>query len=350
MQNGFAKLSQPLSSSLYLNGQKYLYFGGTAYLGIPQNKEFVNLYIKGVERFGLNNGTSRGNNIQLGIYDDAEAFAAQKFGAEAALITSSGYLAAQLSVSAFAKQREVRYAPDTHPALWIGEKPTQHQTFEHWSTEIVKEINNSSKTKWLLLSNSINNLFPETYNFDFVSKISPENDIILLIDDSHGIGVINEGNGVLSTVKRKGNVDVVVVASMAKALGVDAGIILGSSKTINTLKLGNEFYGASPPSAAGLYAFMQAEEIYKAAFLKLQQNIATFVENVQNLIDWRYVKHFPVFLSTDTSVEKHLMQENILISSFPYPDKDGAPLNRIVICSWHDNADILKLAGALVEK
>lgn len=350
MQNGFDKLNQPLSSSLSLNGQKYLYFGGTAYLGIPQNKEFINLYLKGIELFGLNNGTSRGNNVQLGIYNEAEAFAAHKFGAEAALITSSGYLAAQLTVTTFAKKREVRYAPDTHPALWIDEKPAQQQTFEQWSSEIVKEINRSSATSWLLLSNSVNNLFPEIYSFDFISNISPDKDVILIIDDSHGIGMINGGTGVLSAISSQGNVAVVVVASMAKALGLDAGIVLGSSKSINTLKLGNEFYGASPPSAAGLYAFMQAGPIYKSAYLKLQQNIGTFVENVKNLSDWRAVEHFPVFLSAQAGIEKHLMQEKILISSFPYPDKDGAPLNRVVISSWHDDADILKLVEALANK
>ena len=62
-----------------VNNDTYLYFGGTAYLGIPQNKEFIGLYTEGLYRYGLNNGTSRGNNVQLAIYNEAETFIAQKY-------------------------------------------------------------------------------------------------------------------------------------------------------------------------------------------------------------------------------------------------------------------------------
>ncbi|WP_113638168.1 aminotransferase class I/II-fold pyridoxal phosphate-dependent enzyme [Nubsella zeaxanthinifaciens] len=347
MQNGFSKLDQPLSSSLLLNGQKYLYFGGTAYLGIPQNKTFLNFYLKGIERYGLNNGTSRGNNVQLGIYDEAEAFVADRFGAAAALITSSGYLAAQLTVSALAKQRKVSYAPDTHPALWMDENPMQHQTFEQWSKAIVSEINQSENEHWLLLSNSVNNLFPEIYNFDFIQQIHPSKNVILIIDDSHGVGLLNGGNSVLSSIPATANVEVVVVASMAKALGIDAGVVFGSAKAVNSLKLSNEFYGASPPAAAGLYAFIHAQEVYQQAFQQLQENIQLFTQQLNNLSSWGYVNQFPVFLSKEPAIEKRLMQEKILISSFPYPDQYGAPLNRVVISSWHSKADILELTKAL---
>jgi 8-amino-7-oxononanoate synthase len=110
MNPNFKSIDQPFSNKINIDGTSYLYFGGTAYLGIPQSQDFINLYIEGTKKFGLNNGTSRTNNIQLGIYDEAEKVAAKRFKADDALITSSGYLAAHLTVKALSELGQVIYA------------------------------------------------------------------------------------------------------------------------------------------------------------------------------------------------------------------------------------------------
>ena len=346
-KNDFNQLDERLSSKLTVNNEHYLYFGGTAYLGIPQNKEFIDLYVEGIQLYGLNNGTSRGNNIQLGIYDQAEAFVANKYGAEAALITSSGYLAAKLTVQAYSKFGLLRYAPNTHPALWRDGNPSNNLDFKAWSERIVKEINNAQEENWILLSNSINNLYPEAYDFSFIKKISPAKNVVLIIDDSHGIGIINGGTSILQGVPLLPNVEVLVVASMAKALGLDAGVIFGSNEAISKLKQSDEFYGASPPAAAGLHAFMKGQDLYKIAYQKLQANVKLFKQLLPCDSNWDYIDDLPVFLCREKEIEQRLLQEKILISSFPYPDRDGDILNRIVLSSWHSEVDILKLVTAL---
>lgn len=346
-KQSFDNLSSGLSSGLVIDNDNYLYFGGTAYLGIPQNRDFIKLYTEGIERYGLNNGTSRGNNVQLGIYNEAEQFTAEKYGAEAALITSSGYLAAKLTVRIYAQQKEVRYAPNTHPALWMDGNPESGLDFEHWSRQIIAEVNDSEIEDWLLLSNSINNLYPEIYDFSFISNFNPHKNITLIIDDSHGIGLLNSSSSILQSVPKNTNVEIIVVASMAKALGLDAGVILGSAKAISTLKQSEEFYGASPPAAAGLYAFIHAEDIYRDSYQKLQENVKIFTQELANKNDWHFVEDFPVFLSKQPDIEQRLLEQKILISSFPYPDRNGKNLSRIVLSSWHSEADIFKLATTL---
>jgi len=343
----FNQLNQKLSSKIAANGSDYLYFGGTAYLGIPQNKEFIQLYIEGIERYGLNNGTSRGNNVQLGIYDEAEDFIARKYGVEAGLISSSGYLAAKLVVQHYASFGNVRYAPNSHPAIWLDGNPQNKLEFKDWSEQIVEEINASEAEKWVLLSNSMNNLYPEIYDFSFINEIHPNKKIVLIIDDSHGIGILNSGLGVLSGVPKLQHIEVVVIASMAKALGLDAGVVLGSKEAIQQLKQSDEFYGASPPAAAGLYAFIKSDDIYREAYQKLHDNVKKFTQSLTNRADWHYVDGFPVFLCKLGNVEQQLLKEKILISSFPYPDRNGKVLNRIVLSSWHSEADILKLVSAI---
>src|SRR5690606_35926966 len=123
-------------------------------------------------------------------------------------------LAAQLTVKALANKGEIRYAPHTHPALWLGESPKNHLDFSNWATQVVDEINNSPAKNWVLLSNSMNNLFPEVYDFAFIKYINPDKQIVLIIDDSHGIGLLNGGNSAWQNLPQLPNVEIVLVASM----------------------------------------------------------------------------------------------------------------------------------------
>lgn len=344
MNLDFTGINQPFSRSIYVLGKEYLYFGGTAYLGIPQNEDFTNLYIDGIKNFGLNNGTSRSNNIQLGIYNEAEIEAAERFKADAALITSSGYLAAQLTVNELSDFGSVIYAPSTHPALWQKKQPDSAGTFVDWSKKIVEEINTAKEDKWVIISNSMNNLIPEIYDFSFLEQIDSHKNLILIVDDSHGIGINNDGFGAYLKLPKLKNVENVVVASMAKALGIDAGLVLASERIISQLKKTNTFIGASPPSAAGLFAFIKAEAIYQNALKKLHQNISLLQNGLNLKCD--FAQNFPAFLFHDSGLADKLLEKQILISSFPYPGTNNASINRIVISSWHTENDIKSLIVA----
>lgn len=345
MQSEFKAISQPFSNQINIGGNSYLYFAGTAYLGIPQNEDFIKLYIEGIQKLGLNNGTSRNNNIQLGIYNDAECTAATRYGSENALITSSGYLAAQLVVKELSKTGKVIYAPATHPSLWLEDQKPREQSFTEWAKECIAFINKSDQKNWVLVSNSMNNLFPEIYDFDFLEQINSDKKIILIVDDSHGIGINNTGLGSFDNLPKKKNIERVVVASMAKALGLDAGLVLGSKEIIQKLKNTATFIGASPPAAAGLYAFINGEKIYKKAWNQLQENINLFSSNL-NLV-WKFEFGFPVFHINDSSLADRLFQHKFLISSFPYPNLNDEPINRIILSSWHTKKDIDNLIAAL---
>ncbi len=349
-EKDFTKLNQRLANHIELDGEQYLYFSGTGYLGMAQNAKLIKQYIKGIDQYGLNNGTSRGNNVQQGIYDSAENFLAAHFGAEAALVSSSGYLAVSLTVRACQDKGLIRYAPDCHPSLWLnGKRKPEQQTnsFADWTKQLIDEINHSEQVRWLIISNSVNNLFPEVYDFSFLEQLSPDKQVTLLVDDSHGIGLLNGGKSMCQTLPKRKGLNLIVVASMAKALGIDAGLVLGTATQIEELKCSNEFYGASPPSAAALFAYMQSQNTYVQAYKQLQNNIDYFEAHLPNPEQWLFVKGLPIYLSKKEDLGTQLLQEKILISSFPYPDKTGKPLNRIVLNSLHQFTDLDRLLAVL---
>ncbi|MFA6946866.1 MAG: aminotransferase class I/II-fold pyridoxal phosphate-dependent enzyme [Pedobacter sp.] len=324
-----------------------LFFGGTAYLGIPQNEEFRKLVFKGIELYGVNHGASRNNNITLDIFSIAEAEAAKRFKAEDSILVSSGYLAAQLVVQQYFESHLLIYAPDTHPALWIGSPKAPRIRFSEWVEKTINLINETDKPV-LIISNSLNNLIPEIYDFDWLKRIDSSRKVVLLVDDSHGIGITGvQGAGVYSRLPSLPNITSFVIASMAKALGFDAGLILGNSAGIQKLRSSPVYVGSSPPSPGMLYAFVNAGELYAKELIKLRRTLRLFTDLLESTTNLFFINDFPVFLLLDDQVAADLIKNGINISSFPYPDPKGKPIHRIVISSIHSREELEILANAI---
>lgn len=342
----FQHLHQPTARTIVHEGNEFLFFGGTAYLGLLANREYIALYKEGIDRYGLNNGTSRTNNVQLGIYEDTEIYLAERFGYEQAALFSSGYLAAQATVKVLSKGRIVKYAPDCHPALWNAVNPNSDGSFQEWANAVVAEINDSSDDEFVLISNSLDNLTPRAYDFSPFDQINSDKKVILILDDSHGLGVLarNRASVDADAIRRNPNLSLVLVASLAKGLGTDAGIVMASKEIITQIKSHPIFTGASPSSPAAFYALRHGQSIYEQAFSDLHRNIESFRKLLGGQSTLNSTANFPVFSSKDSHLYRFLIKNNILISSFPYPLQTSPLLNRIVISALHKEEDLSLLA------
>ena len=136
------------------------------------------------------------------------------------------------------------------------------------------------------------------------------------------------------------------MASLAKGLGTDAGLVLGNKETIARIKKHPIFTGASPSAPAAIYALMHGQNIYAEAFDRMQKNIQILEGSVQGT-KLHHIKNFPVFSSTQPELYRHLLNHNILISSFPYPLPTSPLLNRIVISALQLEEDVRQLGEIL---
>src|SRR5690554_4284639 len=197
LSSSFNELTRTLQEAtgrrVTVQDSAYLFFGGTAYLGLNRHPKFIRLIMEGIHRYGVNNGTSRTNNVQLGIYNKAEKFTADKYGFEDSILLSSGYLAAQLAVRKLASEYEVEdiyYSPHSHPALWLDAAPTVTESdFSKWAEHTVKQINTRSSARSLIISNSLDNIIPTLFDFQLFQTVRPGHEIHFLLDDSHGLGM-----------------------------------------------------------------------------------------------------------------------------------------------------------------
>jgi 7-keto-8-aminopelargonate synthetase-like enzyme len=194
-------------------------------------------------------------------------------------------------------------------------------------------------------------LFLETYNFDWLVNLPEEKNIVLILDDSHGYGIIGkDGGGITTYVNKLPNITLIVTASLGKACGVPGGLILSNRSVIESIKSSSKIYaGGSPVAPAYLYALMRSKDIYKEALEKLKKNILLFKLLTKGIDIFKSQPDMPVFYTSANELYAFLKQNEMIISSFPYPTKDSPNITRIVLNSLHQEEDI-EILGSLLKQ
>ncbi|MEI7581723.1 aminotransferase class I/II-fold pyridoxal phosphate-dependent enzyme [Runella sp.] len=368
----FHQITHLPDRTIDLDGQEYLYFSGTAYLGLPQNPSFQALIQEGLHQYGSVYGSSRNGNLQLSIYKEAETKLADWTGAEAALTLSSGMLAGQAAIRQLMLEGyEFVYSPDVHPALWhLPQVEIPKCSFEVWSLQFgvhglqstvygsqseietartdpsESEIRNQN-SKICLVTNSVDALRGKLYDFEWVNDIPENIEFVLLVDDSHGLGVTGrEGQGVWKRIPKRKNVRLIVTASLAKAMGLPGGVIFSDPDSIQKIRNTAYFGGCSPIAPDHLYAYLHADALYANAYTRLQTNVQQFADAIKDIELFSFTEGYPVFYTERDELYPFLLERGIFVYSFSYPEPIDKANTRVVICAWHTPEDIQKLSTA----
>ncbi|WP_299800136.1 pyridoxal phosphate-dependent aminotransferase family protein [uncultured Maribacter sp.] len=329
--------------TIAVDGKEYLYFGGTSYLGLQTDVEFQSLFINNIKKYGTSYSASRKSNIRISIFDEVDAFLAEIIGSETCVTMSSGYLAGQLVCNYFSHpDYQLYYAPNTHSALYRNHQ----EIFQSWH-ELENAINLNSKKTPVLFLDSIDfhgDNYPE---YNFLKKLALK-DIILVVDDSHGIGITGEnGGGSFKFLQSLAPKELLVSCSLGKGFGIQAGAIFSSNNIINVLKNTQFFGGASPATPASLATLRDASSLIATKRMLLANNTDLFLKNVSNRSLFVHAEGHPTFNFQNEILAIYLEENGIIVTNFRYPTENDSLMSRIVLSASHTNEDILKLCTIL---
>ena len=330
-------------------GKERLYFSGTSYLGINHQPGYRELLQEGIGQYGGNYSSSRASNLQLAIYEEAESFIAQWMGTDAVLTFSSGFQAGQALMSMLPPKASYIFAPGSHPAVWQRDQQVWQGDFPSWALSLPTQIASAYSDKVIIVTNSLDPLYAERYRFSWLADLPTGKDIHVIVDDSHGLGILGEdGEGIISEVREfvPRHAQLTIVGSIGKALGVPGGLVAGSDSLVRKLKQTPSFTAASPITPAYLYAFLRAQPVYRAARQRLLQRVRQFREAAGVRKLFRFFKDYPVFYTPRHQLVETVADE-MLLSSFPYPHPDSEPVTRVVLNALHTEEDISKLSRAV---
>lgn len=325
-----------------IDQEHFLYFGGTAYLGLPTNAAFQDLVVKNILNWGTTYGSSRAANIQLSAYHNGEKFLASHIGSEQAVTVSSGMLAGKLVIDFIKKQTDCFFhLNEIHHAITIAESLP---VFEN--EQLNNRLLDSKPEKITILTDGVASFQTKAVDLSFLNEIPNHKEITLIVDESHSFGILGKnGSGIYSSVnfpiKRK-----IMVSSLGKAFGLTGGVIASDTDFISQIKEMETFTSAAGMNPAFVQTISDASKIYTEQHQKLQANLS-YIDSVLNKNpNIKFDKNYPlVYLLSKHLVEK-LKAEKIIIASFKY-SKDAEPLNRIVVTANHTKEDLDKLIGVL---
>ena len=331
--------------AICIDGNDYLYFGGTSYLGLQTDPEFQALFIKNIKKYGTAYGASRKSNIRLGIFDEVETHLSNVVGSEACISVSSGYLAGQLVCDYFSQEDyQLYYAPNTHAALLRG----QQRVYQNWE-ELEKAVHSTSNKTPVIFLDSIDFCGENYPDYKFLRNL-PIKDSILVVDDSHGIGITGEeGGGSFSFLQSLKPKDLIVSCSLGKGFGVQAGAIFGSRSRIKTLTETHFFGGSSPATPASLATIKDAHQLILRKSKALNNNTALFLSGLSHTFLFSKTIGHPTFSFQNELLATQLAENNILVTNFKYPTENDAFMSRIVLSASHTTQDIKTLCAILNE-
>ncbi|AOW10022.1 aminotransferase class I/II-fold pyridoxal phosphate-dependent enzyme [Flavobacterium gilvum] len=327
----------------YKDGEEFLYFGGTNYLGVTTLPEFQNMLLAAFQKWGTSYGSSRSANIQLDIYDIAENLLAQQMQTEAAVTVSSGMLAGKLALEQLHHTTDlVFHFPNTHPAL-----------LHPFSLPLIQNgklnpfIFDPTVSKIGIVADAIPSLEVTPINLDILKSIPSDKEITLLLDESHSIGILgNQGQGVLNQYELPNVYCKISIASLGKAMGLSGGIISGNSQFVNQIKKQQNFIGASGMNPAFLETFVNAQTIYQTQRQQLKNNLNYVSTNLIPNTCFTFTNSYPAIYFDNDELLQLLLDNNIIPTSFPYPTASGK-LSRIVISAHHSETDLEKMVQQL---
>ncbi|GAB2766783.1 8-amino-7-oxononanoate synthase [Rhabdobacter roseus] len=338
---------------LFDDGQEYLWFSGTDYLGLGPHEGFRRYLHEGLARYGTHFGSSRNNTLQLAVYEEAESTLAQWVGAPAALSTASGMWAGQLVMKYLESTRlgtsvRFHYAPRVHPALWGQAYAATEGTWADWAQSTRRQIAQSTPEQThVICTDSVGSPWIEAYDFSLFAQLPTHGCIWLVVDDSHGLGVLGpQGKGIYAQVPRQENINVIVVASLNKAMGVPAGVVLAEPEVLAALRQLPWFAGSSPSAPAYMHAFQKLLEMqeYPRAHAQLLANTRYLAERLVPTALFVYKENYPVFCSRQKVLHEYLRQRGILTACFAYPRPTDEPIVRLVVSALHQQEDLDRLA------
>lgn len=236
---------------------------GNDYLGLSRHPAVTAAAAQALPRYGLGATGSRLVRGSTDLHDALESALADWIGVPRALVFSSGYLANLGAVRALVQPR-TRLVSDAHnhASLIDGCRLAGVETVvtPHADVAAVDAALAAAPDRpAVVVTESIFSVDGDLAPLRELHQVARRHNALLLVDEAHALGVLGPaGAGAVAAAGLAGEPDVVVTATLSKALGGAGGLVAGPEQLIRHLiDTGRTFIydTALPPAvAAGVFA------------------------------------------------------------------------------------------------
>lgn len=219
-----------------IDGKESIMLSANNYLNLSTHPKVVEASIEATRKYGAGSGSVRAIAGTMDIHLEAERVAADFKGVEAALIYSAGYTANVGLIPTLVKGKDDLIISDelNHGSIIDGVRLTKAQraVYPHNDVGALERIlqENNGYDRKLIITDGVFSMDGDIAPLDEITAVAEEYDAMVFVDDCHGEGVLGDGRGIVAHFGLQGRVDF-EVGSYSKAMGVQGGILAGTSQT-----------------------------------------------------------------------------------------------------------------------
>lgn len=237
-------------------GDDVVDLAGNDYLGLSAHPAVTAAATAALAGYGLGSTGSRLVRGSTTVHHDLEEDLAGWLGAERALVFSSGYLANVGAVRGLAQPRTLLVCDaHNHASLIDGCRISGAETVTtpHADVDAVRAALAAAPNRpAVVVTESVFSVDGDLAPLAELHAVTRAHGALLLVDDAHGLGVIGPGGaGGVTAAGLAGELDVIVTATLSKALGGAGGVVAGPAEFVRHLvETGRTFiFDTAPPPA-----------------------------------------------------------------------------------------------------
>jgi glycine C-acetyltransferase len=358
-----------------LEGQgqrEFLRFNSNSYLGMGLRKEVIEAEEQGSKEFGAGPGAVRFISGSYAPHVALERRLARFHGREAGMAFSSAYATILSTLVPLVTEGTVLVSDALNHNCIINAmrlaRPLDKVVYPHLDLDALekalREFQGKAK-RAVVVTDGIFSMRGDHAPLDHIMEIARryddrfEENVVVVVDDSHGVGAFGESGRGVEEYTQSGPVDV-LVGTLGKAFGVNGGYVVSSAALLAFLRETSPMYIYSNPITVGeAKAALRSVEILDSAegrhlLMRLRALTKRFKDGLIRIGIETLPGEHPVvpLMIRDTAktraMVKHLFDNGVLVTGLAYPVvPKGDEEIRAQVNADHTEGDIDHVLGIL---
>ncbi len=230
-----------MDGRIVVDGKPVLNFCANNYLGLANHPRLREAAKRAIDAYGIGPGAVRTIAGTMSLHVQLEKRLAEFKGAEAVITLQSGFTANLAAIPSLVGKGDVIFSDAlNHASIIDGCRLSRAQIVAYAHNDVDDLRRKIAETteygRRLIVSDGVFSMDGDIAPLPALVEIAREHDILLMVDDAHGEGVLGRGGrGIVDHFGLHGQVDI-EVGTMSKAFGVMGGIVAGRREIVEWLR------------------------------------------------------------------------------------------------------------------
>ncbi|NHZ72598.1 MAG: glycine C-acetyltransferase [Aquificales bacterium] len=356
--NTIRTIDSPMDAWVKIDGRNLLNFCANNYLGLANDPRLRKAAQKAIDEYGIGSGAVRSIAGTMSLHIELERRLAEFKRAEACITFQSGFTANLATIPALVGKGDVIFSDElNHASIIDGCRLSRAQVvrYSHSNVDDLRQkiADTPQNGRRMIITDGVFSMDGDLAPLDKICDIANKHDILLMVDDAHGEGVVGEGGrGIVDHFGLHGRVDV-EVGTLSKAFGVVGGLVAGRQEIIDWLRQrGRPFLFSSAMTVPDIAACLEGVNILQSStelVEKLWANAEYFKKEMRNYGFDTGVTETPIVpimlgeaqLAQDFS--RRLFEEGVFAMAISFPTVPrGKARIRVMNSAAHSREDLDK--------